>query len=177
MNKIRKFQYVGYKINISWDNLEYYLKRYIEKYNLDPDPDFQRGHVWTETQQQKYVEFKLRGGSGSNEILFNCPGWLISYDGQMVLVDGKQRLEAVRRFMKNELEVFQEENEGVGVKMIDLFYTPSFFTELNFVFAINNLEERKDILQWYLDLNDGGVVHTKEELEKVKTMIKNSTSN
>jgi hypothetical protein len=26
-------------------------------------------------------------------------------------------------------------------------------------------------LQWYLDLNDGGVVHTKEELDKVRGLL------
>ena len=41
----------------------------------------------------------------------------------------------------------------------------------NFTWHINDLEDRKAVLQWYLDLNEGGVIHTAEELNKVKKLL------
>ena len=40
---------------------------------LQLNPDFQRGHVWTEPQQIAYVEFLLRGGKSGRDFYFNYP--------------------------------------------------------------------------------------------------------
>lgn len=40
-----------------------------------------------------------------------------------------------------------------------------------FRWNVNDLKTRAEVLQWYLDLNTGGVVHTTEEIEKVKRML------
>jgi len=86
--------------------------------------------------------------------------------GQMVLVDGKQRLEAVRKFLRNELPVFKHTIEEFEDKKIMLRSSNA-----NFIFKVNNLKTRKEVLQWYLDLNSGGVVHTSEEIEKVRRLL------
>ena len=39
--------------------------------------------------------------------------------------------------------------------------------------GINNLKTRGQVLEWYLQLNDRGVVHTKEELDKVRRLLEN----
>ena len=39
-----------------------FIENEIKEYNLNMNPNFQRGHVWTEIQQSKYVEFNLKGG-------------------------------------------------------------------------------------------------------------------
>jgi len=44
-------------------------------------------------------------------------------------------------------------------------------SDANLKMNINGLQTRKELLTWYLDLNDGGTVHTKEELDKVKEML------
>jgi hypothetical protein len=36
--------------------------------------------------------------------------------------------------------------------------------DMDFVFAVNDLPTRAAVLQWYLDLNTGGVVHTSHEI-------------
>ena len=140
------------------------VKDYEEDIGLELDPDFQRGHVWSEEQQKRYVEFVLRGGRSAKEIYFNCKGWQREYEGPVVLVDGKQRLEAVRKFLRNELVIF------------DGKYYKDFEDRLDtirhsFKFYINDLETRKEVLQWYIDINDGGVVHTTEEIDKVKKLL------
>ena len=43
--------------------------------------------------------------------------------------------------------------------------------DASFKVHVNNLKTRAEVLQWYLDLNTGGVVHTDEEIEKVKQLL------
>ena len=154
----------NYRVNIEWEYLEGTIESYLNKKlaPLNIDPDFQRGHVWTEAQQIAYLEFKFSGSSGSNEIQLNCPGWMNDFRGPFELVDGKQRLNAVLKFLKNEIKIFgylRKEIEG---------RIPSY---CEFVFHINNLSNRYDVLKWYIELNSGGTPHTQEELNKVKKLI------
>ena len=162
-----------YQVSTPWKYLEETLKRYHDRESiqgclgLDLNPDFQRGHVWSEDKQIAYVEFCLRGGDSSRTILFNHPNWQGNYVGMMTLVDGKQRIEAVRKFMRNELAVFDghfiDDFEDKEIML------RSFHAE--FIFKINNLKTRRELLEWYLQLNDGGVIHTREELDKVQKLL------
>ena len=75
-----------------------------EYYQLQLNPNFQRGHVWTEKQQIAFVEFLLRGGKSARVIYFNKPSWQMTktvndYD-DFVCVDGLQRITAVTKFLK-----------------------------------------------------------------------------
>ena len=152
-----------YSCSVSWQYLFSTLDDYNE-FGLDMNPDFQRGHVWTRKQSIAYVEFGLKGGRGGRDILFNCPGWhLGKRKGEFVLVDGKQRLNAVIMFLKDELPAFGCLRKEYTDKMNSL--------EQRFLFHINDMETRREMLQWYLDLNTGGVVHTSEEIEKVKFLL------
>lgn len=169
MTKITSFReipqmtrYPNYRVNVSWDHLESWLKQDSER-GPNLDPDFQRAHVWTEDKQVRYVEFILRGGQSAKDLYFNHPGWMSSFEGDFVLVDGKQRLEAVRKFLRNELRVFGSTYDEFTDKMR--------LTGAEFVVHINDLKTRKEVLQWYLDMNSGGVVHTDDELQKVRDML------
>ncbi len=81
----------------------------------------------------------------------------------MVLVDGKQRLHAALRFMRNEIPAFGTLKDDYEDNL------PLSSTSL--YFNINSLKTKAEVLQWYLDLNTGGVVHTNDEIEKVKKML------
>ena len=37
---------------------------------------------------------------------------------------------------------------------------------------INDLPTRAEVLQWYLQINSGGIVHTDEELNKVRKLLR-----
>lgn len=154
---------------VPWNDLEHTLARYQVENDLELDPDFQRGHVWSEMQQIKYVEYILKLGNLNRGIVFNCPGWLEGFEGQMVLVDGKQRLQAARLFMSNQLQIF----DGVCRKDLVRQGKPMlrFSQEIEFVFYINDLQTRAEILQLYLDINAGGVVHSDDELTKVRALL------
>jgi hypothetical protein len=163
--EIKRFTREGnYQVNISLDYLQEYIEEQMDRKHgiacLDIDPDFHRGHVWNDDQRISYTEFFLRGGYTGRIIYTNCVGWQGSYDGPYVLVDGKQRLTALMKFVKNEFPVFG-----------DTFYKDLgriSITDCSLLWNVNNLETRKEVLQWYLDLNTGGVVHTEFELNKVK---------
>jgi hypothetical protein len=84
------------------------------------------------------------------------------FEGEFVCVDGLQRITAIKRFIHNEIKAygyFYKEFEGSPRMMNDL--------RIN----INNLKTRKEVLQWYLEFNFNGTIHTKEELDKVKKLL------
>ena len=39
------------------------------------------------------------------------------------------------------------------------------------LFCVNNLQTKKEVLQWYVDMNAGGTPHTNDEIERVRRMI------
>lgn len=158
-----------YTTDVDWNDFEHQIQRYISEYNLNLNPDFQRGHVWSEDKRIAYVEYVLKGGKHSRHIIFNHPGWFTNFKGEMTLVDGKQRLESTRRFLNNELSVFN----GVYRKDFTRNGKPCnrISSEFSFKFYINDLATRKELLQFYLDLNTGGVVHTDEEISRVKQLL------
>lgn len=157
----------NYHFTVSWA----YLERTLASWNnpedgeyVDMDPDFQREHVWTEAQQIAYCEYILRGGISGKTIYWNNPSWMRGFNQPTVLVDGKQRITAVLRFLRNEIPVFGHFRKEYEDKL-DV-------TRHTFDFVINDLKTRKEVLQWYLDLNTGGTIHTNEEIEKVKRLLK-----
>lgn len=157
----------SYRVDVSWDFLEEQIEHWDERDHGSPvvtDPDFQRGHVWTEDKQREYVEYILRGGRSSKTIYWNCSTWGRGYNTPLELVDGKQRLEAARKFMRNELVIF-------GNCRYESFTDRLRVTSASFEMVINDLPTRGEVLQWYLDLNTGGVVHTTEEIEKVRKLL------
>jgi hypothetical protein len=152
----------NYAIDVPLDSLQVSIARFVNDYCCDLDPDFQRPHVWTETQARLYVEHILKGGSSGKDILFNCPEWHLGSRDNFVLVDGKQRLEAFRLFFADQLYVFghlASEFEG----------RPRIYTSLKF--HVNDLKTRTEVLQWYLDFNTGGTVHTPQEIARVRGLL------
>lgn len=141
----------------------------------DLDPDFQRGHVWTDEQHSRYVEFLLRGGQSQITLYWNHPFYTGSktaasdLDDRLVLVDGKQRLTACLKFMRNEIPAFGH--------YLDDYSDPNDrrgalgMCGARLRMNVNNLQTRRDLLQWYLDLNDGGIAHSKEEIDRVRGLL------
>jgi len=161
-SNIKVIPRTSYKIDVDWNFLCRCLADYAKNYKLELNPDFQRGHIWTEDQQSRYVEFILRDGLTGRNIYFNCPGWNYGDIGTLQCVDGLQRLTAAIRFINNEIKAFG-------------YYKQEYFEEkiprrASFAFWVNDLENRNDILQWYLDLNRGATPHTKEELTRVEKL-------
>ena len=84
----------------------------------------------------------------------------------MQCLDGLQRLTAIRKFVNNELPVFN------GNYLNDFEDKEVILRMHPIRFNINNIQTKKEIIQWYLDYNDGGTVHSKEELDRVRKLLK-----
>lgn len=155
----------SYIIDMWWTEVERWIERHNEDFGVELDPDFQRAHVWTRDKQIAYVEHCLRGGRASNTIHWNCHDWHeCTGKHPLVLVDGKQRLEAVRAFLCGDIPAF-------GTLYPDFTGVMRPLVGASFKFHVNNLPTRADVLRWYLELNAGGVVHTEKELEKVRKLL------
>ena len=160
---IPRFIEGDYRCDVSLRFLTQQLEYYRENYGLDLDPDFQRAHVWTEAQQVAFVEHVLRGGKNT-VIRFNCAGWnRKSNAGPMQVVDGKQRLTALLAFLANEIPAF-------GTYLKDFEGIMSWIG-MGVQFVVNDLAKREDVLRWYLEINEGNVAHTAEELDRVREML------
>jgi uncharacterized protein with ParB-like and HNH nuclease domain len=158
----------SYQINVLFNMIKGTLKQYKDGqeksgYKFEMCPDFQRGHVWTEQQQVAFLEFLFRGGKSGLVIYFNHPGWQGNYKGDMVVVDGLQRLTAVLRFLNNEIKVFGH--------YYDEYEDKNMMNRINLIFNVNNLKSKAEVLKWYLEMNGSGTPHTEEELNRVRGLL------
>ena len=164
-----------YSVNVSWGFLIQTLEDYSVS-GLELDPEFQRGHVWNTEQQRLYVEYVLRGGISSQDIYFNCMKGQVG-NGLIQLVDGKQRLNAVTKFLNNELRVLPWLGDNKQGFLYSDFEDRMCIIRPTFRFHINDLPTYAEVLQWYLDLNEGGTPHTSEELAKVHALLEKERGN
>ncbi len=166
---IPQFEKTRYCIDVPLDGLLKHLQRYQESYKLELNPDFQRGHVWSKQQQVAYIEYLLQcpEKDKSTRVTFNYPGWQTRReqdDSVMVCIDGLQRLTAIKAFLNNELEAFGSYfNEFEGKLGWDRCIQ----------IAVTGYENREEILKYYLVVNNTGVAHSKEELDRVEKLLQN----
>lgn len=157
----------SYSVHVGLSFLERHLQAWAEEFpgGLDLNPDFQRGHVWTEAQQIAFVEYALRGGleASSNVLLFNCSDWNEGCKAPIVIVDGLQRLTALLRFLNDEIPAFGRlKSEYKGSISV---------TGARVEVHVNSLKTRSEVLQWYLELNSGGIAHSSDEIERVRHLL------
>ena len=164
LHDIPQFPISRYSITLGWNFMLDYLERSIAQDGLDLDPDYQRPHVWTEAQQIAYVEYQLRGGVSGLDLWTNCPGWnndLVV--GEYELLDGKQRITAVTKFLRSELKAFgYYYREYAGRLRI---------SNPHFNWHVMVIATRAEVLQWYIDHNSAGTQHTDEELDRVRALL------
>lgn len=168
---IPKLPRAHYTIDVPWWDIEVHLERWGETWEdkgkvyggMDLSPDYQRAHVWTREQQAAYVEYTLMGGEVGQVITWNNPTWNGSWKSPTELVDGKQRLEAVRAFFRDEFPAFGHLFSAFEDRLPP--FNPAF------KFQVCCLRTREEILQLYLNINAGGTPHTKEELTRVRSLL------
>lgn len=167
--EIPKFtQTPPYHVNVTLDYFEKWLEDY-QNMGVQLNPDFQRGHVWTEKQQIAYVEYILQNGTSGKEFYFNHTNGLLSISRrpyEFVCVDGLQRITAILKFLHNKIPAF-------GTLCKD-FEDRLRMSNVTFNVYVNNLKTKKLVLKWYLEMNSGGTPHTQEELDKVREMLKDN---
>ena len=118
-------------------------------------------------------------GTAPLEIRFNCPSWGGDVEETVVqglkasgiqCIDGLQRLTALRDFVAGRFKVFN------GYTLQDLEGTSFSFRRTGMAWTLEmfTIATRADLLQFYLDLNTGGVVHASEEIRRVTGLLDNA---
>ena len=158
----------NYEIDVPLAFIKRQLKRFEEDYGLELNPDFQRGNVWTKEQQIAWLGFFFRGSKTSRVIYFNCPAFNNCWNASiapstMVCVDGLQRLTALLGFLNNEIPIFNTYYKDFE----DVLRNATHSIKFN----INDLMSRKDVLKWYIEMNSGGTVHSKDEIDRVTKLM------
>ena len=184
---IRPIPKCDYGVDIELRDLKGQLERYNSDYGLTLNPDFQRGHVWSREQQIAFIESWIRGAVGEQvrTITFNCPDFAgrekaadSDLDG-MVCLDGLQRLSAVMDFMDGAFRVFtnpdvEELKNGLDHKYFN--NTPYSMTTKLLRFQVYHIQKKADLLDYYLAFNGGGTAHNQEELNRIRRMREELTS-
>ncbi|HEY0820842.1 MAG TPA: DUF262 domain-containing protein [Rhizobacter sp.] len=173
--KVRKLPHSKWHADYCSNGLERSLAQFAAEYGgVDLTPDFQRGHVWTLSQQERYIESVYRGTVSSSSMLiqFNAPHWENwDYQGdlprQMQCVDGLQRLTAVRAFMADKIRAFGY----LASELKGSPYDPHRPNVIVLRFAVHTMQTREELLQLYLDLNAGGTPHATSEIERVQSLL------
>lgn len=164
----------GTTLDLDW--VKELLDKMEKDYGLDLDPEFQRGHVWSAETKTKFIEFVLRGGVVP-PIRFNSPcfgGHPHSKKSDLpetvVIVDGKQRLTACIEFIDNKIAVF-------GGHYLKDFDNPDLLLrKAHMTYIVNKLQTKSELYQWYLEMNEGQIAHTQEELDKVRDLLAKEVS-
>lgn len=179
MQKLTKFKDIpkftsagSYEVDYQLNRLVRFIEDEVAEYDLQLNPDFQRGHVWTEAQQIAWLEYHFKGGKSGNTIYLNYPFWGSNRTPKpdeyqdYVCVDGLQRITAAQRFINNEIKIFGSYYKEFKDKIRMINVT----MHVN----VNNLQSKKEVLQWYIDMNSGGTPHSTEEMNRVKELLQKS---
>jgi hypothetical protein len=153
---------------IAWDGLDMhlaYLKSGLAACDLDMDPDYQRGHVWTTEQEGKFVFHIISGGS-TPRLLMTTEGDYHKYE----ILDGKQRLRAMLRFMDNEIPMVLPDGREVWLSDCDPVSVRRIGFGITLPFGLMK-QSRKQAMALYVRLNAGGTVHSEAEIERIKALL------
>ena len=95
------------------------IKRRIDNKRLDLQPDFQRGEVWGKQKKQRLIDSILRGWHIPPIHVIHIPN-----SEKHEVLDGQQRLAAIRDFIDNEFPIFgwQEPIEAEIVELDGLYW-------------------------------------------------------
>lgn len=173
-----------YGADVELRELHRQLEHYNSEYGLTLNPDFQRGHVWSQEQQIAFIESWIRGAFGeqARTITFNCPDFAghekaadSDLDG-MVCVDGLQRLTAVLDFLDGKFRVFtnpdvEELKNGLDYEYFK--YTTYSMHVKRLRFQVFYMQKKAELLNYYLAFNGGGTPHSAEELARISQMRDN----
>ena len=167
-----------YQIDVEWRYLEAHIAR-EEEVGFEMVPEYQRGHVWSRAQQVAYVEHVVLGGETAREVIAVHVGdihsYIVSDDGQTLtlpgysMLDGLQRITAVRSFMRDEFPVLRSVQPD-GFRWSQFAPSTRRLT-LRFQWRVVTVPTAADILRLYLRINSAGTPHSEDELNKVRAML------
>jgi len=126
-------------------------------------PDYQRGYVWSKSQQQAYLESLSRGVP-----LF---GQVINIDtdtGKQYIMDGQNRIKTIFKFMNDEISFINEDDESIKYSDLSdsdkrkIKNTKISYTETR-DWSKEQCQEFFMIIQEGVKLKDGELIHAKPD--------------
>ena len=129
-------------------------------------PEYQRDLVWSDKQKVNLIKSIMTGVPIGTFVFARQ-----AYDKQTLkklptgiyyLLDGQQRLNAIKGFLDNEFAM-----DGYFFNDLPYLDKRTFIDFHNFGSMIINEPTLEQELDFYLTLNFGGTAHTKEDLEKI----------
>jgi len=139
----------------------------IEAYGLDLDPDYQRGHVWTEEQRGRFVGFLLEGGTPA-------AGGDQPRAGRVVrAVRGRGRQAAHHRLPHVGAGGDTRRPRGQQGNLARRPGRPSVIqtkTLIGMRYGCVHMT-RTEALELYIRINAGGTVHSAEEIDRVRGLL------
>lgn len=143
-----------YLTSLSLDELSNVAKIYdwvTMEEMLNSQPDYQRELVWDLNKKQNYILYRLQGGE--DNMTFNISDNL---QEPFEVVDGQQRLNAIIEFYEGKF--------SINYKGQDLFLRDIEWPNIPIVYRRTNFTDKCKLIQYYIDLNTGGVLHSNEDI-------------
>lgn len=149
------------EVSISLDHLE----KTLEHGQVNLSPSYQTGSVWSREQQELFVGHILQGGEVQPIIFQRIPD-----ASECEVLDGKQRLEALLRWLRGGIAARLNDGTKIFVGDLETRIRANGSTQIVGLSRVTirgryiNLpfEERK---RFYVRLNSAGTLHTKWQLE------------
>lgn len=170
---VKPVRHALYEVDTFWHTAKEQIEGMGRDYGgLEMAPDYQRGHVWTTEQQERYIENMMKGAvpTSGRLLQFNCPDWNDSAQGDSDLpaglqcLDGLQRFTAVQRFLADEIRPF-------GLPLSEFMGTAYSPKRYRFRLAVFGYRTRREVLEHYLDYNAGGTPHSTHEIARVRGLL------
>lgn len=136
---------------------------------FNPNPDYQRGRVWTDRQCSLFVGFLLSGGMTPPIFVQRWADVEIPDE----LIDGLQRCTAIHRFLIGEVPMELADGRRCYFEEMSpedrriLTGAARSYLTIRFV----QFDTRADVLRFYLRLNRSGTPHTDAEIDRVRDLL------
>lgn len=147
--------------------IDWLLSR-IESGELNVDPPYQRGRVWTREQSEAFAGFFIEGN--------RVPAFYVRQRdlcGSMVdeVVDGKQRLLALKAFVDGEIDAVLWSGERVRFDDLTNVGKRGFRSVSVPLVELPEETTDREVMAVYIRLNRGGTPHTAAEIDRVREMM------
>lgn len=106
------------------------------------------------------MEYGIKGGYSGRDIFLNARRWQTGEPTPLLLVDGLQRITAVRAFLNNEVPAF-------GL-LYEEFEDTLAYSGPCFEWYVNDLPTMQMVVDWYIELNTTGRPHTATEIDTAR---------
>lgn len=157
-----------------------YLKGFLfDRPDLELNPIFQRGNVWTTEQKIAFVENFLRRPQAVNrKIYFNDGGLFNQLEknetndfiaGKWVCLDGLQRLTALLDFMDGKFACFN--GKVTWDKIQKSPNKHEILNDSNLDVYQLYMKTNQEVIEFYIDFNSAGTPHSEDEIERVKKLL------